>query len=41
MPIIICTNTWIPEWQWWEPAPWIRENQVYVNITDYLYERTD
>ena len=38
MPIIICTNDWIHENDNSLLARWIRENQVFVNVTSPLFE---
>ena len=39
VPIIICTNKWIRDDDEGDIAKWIRENQVCVEVNDYMYER--
>ena len=38
VPIIICTNDWIHEKDNSPLARWIRENQVFVNVTSPMFE---
>ncbi len=37
--IIICTNAWVKEWEWDTNAEWIRENEVRIDVTDFMYEK--
>ena len=39
VPIIICTNKWISWQDNSDLARWIRENQVLVEVHDFLFER--
>ena len=37
--IIICTNAWVEAWEWDTNAEWIRENEVRIDVTDFMYEK--
>ena len=39
VPIIICTNEWVKTWEWDANATWIRENEVRIDVEDFLYEK--
>ena len=38
VPIIVCTNDWVKDSDNSPTARWIRQNQVHVKVTDYLFE---
>ena len=38
-PIVICTNRWIKDTDESDRARWIRENEVYVEVTDFLFDK--